>query len=372
MKQRILILIIVLAAGGGGLFAWKKTRAPSVEAQYRTVEAGMGDVVQTVSANGTLNPVILVNVGTQVSGTVKKLYADFNGHVKAGQILARLDPALFQAQVSQSEANLANARASLDLASANEARSKTLYGQAYISRQDYDTAIQARRSAEAQVALAKAQLFRDRTNLGYSVIKSPVSGVIIDRQIDVGQTVAASFQTPTLFRIAQDLRNMQIDSSFAEADIGNLRVGQAVHFSVDAFPGRAFDGKVSQIRLNATIQQNVVTYDVVVSVDNPELILKPGMTAYVNIVVAQRRNVLIVPNAAFRFTPGKAAGRQAGKTVYVIRQSRLVAVPVQAGISDNKMTAILGGGLKPGDRVVTGLAGPAGETSSGTLRMRML
>ncbi len=376
MKKKIILIVIALFLAGAGFLAWKKGRTVPLDRQYRTVQAVKGDVVQTVSANGTLNPVILVNVGTQVSGTVKYLYVNFNDRVRAGQILARLDPALFLAQVGQSEANLANGEASLDLARANEGRSKQLYEAQYIARQDYETAIQARRSAQAQVALARAQLARDRTNLQYSVIRSPVSGVIIDRQIDVGQTVAASFQTPTLFRIAQDLRNMQIDSSFAEADIGQLRVGQQVHFSVDAFPGRVFQGKVAQIRLNATIQQNVVTYDVVVSVDNPEQILKPGMTAYVNIVIAQKRHVLLVPNAAFRFSPEKGASpRKGGKgmrTLYVLRGESLVPVAVKAGITDNRMTEISGGELGPEDRIVTGEAKSSEEGSQSSFRMRML
>lgn len=372
MRNKIILLLILLLAVGGGFYAWKKGRTVPVAQQYKTAAVEMGDIVQTVSANGTLNPVILVNVGTQVSGTVMKLDADFNDHVEAGQILARLEPSLFEAQVAQSEANLANAKASLDLASANQARSSTLYKQGYIARQDLDTAIQARRSAAAQVALYQAQLMRDRTNLNYSVIRSPVSGVIIDRQIDVGQTVAASFQTPTLFRIAQDLRNMQIDSSFAEADIGHIKMGQMVHFTVDAFPGRSFVGKVAQVRLNATIQQNVVTYDVVVSVDNSDQILKPGMTAYVNVVVAQRQSVLLVPNSAFRFKPANESGKKhKGGTVYVIRGGKLEVIAVRTGITDNKVTEILGGDLKTGDQVVIGDAKSVDEGPQSSFRMRM-
>ncbi len=371
MRKKIILLSILILAAGGGYYAWQKHRTLPLAQQYKTAKAEKGDVTQIVSANGTLNPVILVNVGTQVSGTVKRLYADFNDHVKAGQILAELDPALFNAQVGQSEANLANARASLDLTSANEARSLALYEQGYVAKQDLDAAIQAKRASQAQVRLARAQLARDRTNLNYSIIRSPVSGVVIDRQIDVGQTVAASFQTPTLFRIAQDLRNMQIDSSFAEADIGHIQVGQEARFTVDAFPGRFFAGRVSQVRLNATVQQNVVTYDVVVSVDNPEQILKPGMTAYVNIVIAQRKNVLLVPNAAFRFKP--QGEKKAGPgTIYLIRNGKLAAVQISAGITDNKMTEIIEGDVRPGDSVVTGGATPPDEGSQSSFRMRML
>lgn len=373
MRNKIVLMLILLLAAGGGYYGWKKSRVVPIGELYKTEQAERGGVIQTVSANGTLNPVILVNVGTQVSGTVKHLYADYNDHVKAGQVLAELDPALFRAQVGQSEANLANAKATLALDTANEARSMALYKQGYVARQDLDTAIQAKQSAQAQVDLALAQLARDRTNLNYSIIRSPVSGVVIDRQIDVGQTVAASFQTPVLFRIAQDLRNMQIDSSYAEADIGHVRVGQQVHFTVDAFPGRSFDGKVSQVRLNATVQQNVVTYDVVVSVDNPEQILKPGMTAYVNIVIAQQKEVLLVPNAAFRFKPkGAKKGRAGMSTIYLIRGQQLVAVPVKTGITDNRKTEIVGGDVHAGDLVVTGDARAANGGSQSTFRMRML
>jgi HlyD family secretion protein len=375
MRNKLLLLLILVAMLGGAYYAWQTSKVVPLAELYRTEKVGRGDLTQTVSANGTLNPVILVNVGTQVSGTVKHLYADFNDHVKAGQVLAELDPALFLAQVGQSEANLANAKATLELDKANEARSAELYKAGYIAKQDMDTATQARKSAQAQVALATAQLARDKTNLNYSIIRSPVSGVVIDRQIDVGQTVAASFQTPTLFRIAQDLRNMQIDSSYAEADIGHVRVGQAVHFTVDAFPGRLFVGKVSQVRLNATVQQNVVTYDVVVSVNNPDQTLKPGMTAYVNIVTAQKSNVLLVPNSAFRFKPKgeKKVRMKAGTSIiYVIRGATLEPVPVKAGITDNRMTEIVEGGVHEGDLVVTGDLKPEGEGSQSTFRMRML
>ena len=375
MRNKIILLMTLMLILGGVFYTWKKGRVLPIAQQYKTAEIEKGDLTQTVSANGTLNPVILVNVGTQVSGTVKKLYVDFNDRVKAGQVLAELDPSLFNAQVAQSRANLANAKASLDLNTANEARSRALFKEGYIARQDLDTAIQAKKSAQAQVNLAQAQLKRDITNLNYSIIRSPVSGVVIDRQIDVGQTVAASFQTPTLFRIAQDLRNMQIDSSYAEADIGNIRVGEDARFTVDAFPGHVFDGKVSQVRLNATVQQNVVTYDVVVAVDNPEQILKPGMTAYVNIVVAERKNVLLLPNAALRFKPEgekKLRKKQGEATVYVIREGRLVPVSVKTGITDNKMSEVIGGEIKSGDLVVTGPAKPAEGGSQSSFRMRML
>lgn len=385
LVSKITLGILLVAALGGAAFLWLQLAPAGAQQKYRTAAAKTGDITQTVSANGTLNPVVLVSVGTQVSGTVKKLHVDFNDSVKAGQVLAELDPALLQAQVRQDEANVSSARAALDLAEANETRSRTLFQQEFISKQDYDTALQARKSGRAQLDLARAQLTKNRTNLSYAVIRSPVSGVVVDRTVDVGQTVAASFQTPTLFRIAQDLRKMQIDSSFAEADIGSIKVGQSVVFGVDAFPNRTFSASVKQVRLNATVQQNVVTYDVVVAVENPEELLKPGMTAYVNVIVAQHKGVLLVPNAALRFRPETAPDAAAPKrkpqeergdgskaTVYVLAQSRLLGKPIRTGISDGRLTEVISGELKDGDQIVIGAAlnAAAGGPPS-TLRMRM-
>ncbi|HVN35870.1 MAG TPA: efflux RND transporter periplasmic adaptor subunit [Casimicrobiaceae bacterium] len=373
-------LTLLVLAGAGA--AWMGTR-DAVRPRFRLAAVKTGDITQAVSANGTLNPVVLVNVGTQVSGTVKKLHVDFNDHVKAGQVLLELDPALLQAQVRQDEAAVASAQASLDLAVANERRSEMLWAQDSIARQAFDESIQAHRSAQAQLDLARAQLAKDRTNLDYSVIRSPVSGVVVNRSVDIGQTVAASFQTPTLFQIAQDLRKMQIDSSFAEADVGSIKVNQPVQFTVDAFPNRSFTARVRQVRLNATTQQNVVTYDVVVAVDNPDEILMPGMTAYVNVIVARREGVLMVPNAALRFRPAGSAeasrqrpgaadkARATSGTVYVLDRGRPRAIPVQVGISDGRFTEIGDSSLKEGDEVVVGLIEESAEQSATTLRMRM-
>jgi HlyD family secretion protein len=375
--------------------------------QYRTQVVEKGDVSQTVSANGTINPVTLVSVGTQVSGTVKKLYVDFNSKVKKGQILLELDDSLLAAQLHQSEANLESAKASLDLATANEKRTRDLFALEYVAQQDLDTAVQAKKSAEAQLASARAQMQKDRANLSYSVIRSPVSGVVVDREVDVGQTVAASLQTPTLFKIAQDLSKMQIDSNFAEADIGGIRVGQKVRFTVDAFADRRFQGEVKQIRLNPTTVSNVVTYDVVVNVNNPEKILLPGMTAYVNIAVAERKDVLLVPNAALRYkpaeidiqklpsnpstapNPGKNPGKDSGSrsggspggkdkrdtyagNVYVLENGKLKPVSVTLGITDNRYTEIAGGQLKEGDQIAIGEEQSTDKsTSSGGRPMRL-
>jgi HlyD family secretion protein len=364
MLLRVGIPVLVVAIALGGWAYWRKSNETPLEQRYQLEEIAYGDVTQTVSANGTLNPVVMVNVGTQVSGTVKKLYADFNSKVTAGQVLLELDPTTFRAAVEQTSGNVANAEAALKLALANEQRTRELFGLQYVSKQDLDQAIQAREAAQAQLRTARGQLARDRANLAYSIIRSPVSGVVVSRQIDVGQTVAASFQTPTLFQIAQDLTQMQIDSNVAEADIGKMRIGLPVRFTVDAFPGQRFEGKVKQIRLNPVNQQNVVSYDVVVAVSNPELKLMPGMTAYVSFVIEEHSNVLLTPNAALRFKPrdperdgkrpnnGKRAAKAPGPRVFVLRGDSIVPVPVQTGITDGRYTEVAGGELKAGERVV--------------------
>ena len=367
INKKIALATVALILAAAGWFGWNKYEEKDPSQRYKSATVVLGDITQSASANGTLNPVILVNVGTQVSGTVKKLMVDFNDKVKAGQTLAVLDPEMLNAQIRQSKAGVESARSSLELALANEARAVQLYKSEYISRQDYDAAIQASKAAKASLEMASASLQKDRTNLGYSIIKSPVSGVVIDRQIDIGQTVAASFQTPTLFKIAQDLTKMQIDSSFAEADIGKIKVGQKVQFTVDAFENKRFEGVVKQVRLNATTVSNVITYDVVISVENPDYILVPSMTAYVNVIIAQKSNVLLIPNAALRYrpkdfvpekkrdakSPEHKKGEQNMKTIFVLRDGKPVALKVKIGITDNKLTEILSNELKAGDQVVT-------------------
>lgn len=353
-KIAMVVVLVVLAAAGGW---WWSSKGKPVGPQYRTETVDRGEVSAHVSANGTLNPVTLVNVGTQVSGTVRRIYADFNQQVKAGQVLAELDPALFQAALAQSSANLANAQAQLRLAEANAARMQTLFDQEYVSRQELDQAQAARAQAAAQVRLARAQMTRDQTNLGFSIIRSPVDGTVVNRQVDVGQTVAASFQTPTLFQIGKDLTQMQIDSNVSEADIGQIEVGQPVSFRVDAFPDTEYRGAVRQVRLNAKTEQNVVTYNVVVDVANPELALMPGMTANLRVQVETRPDVLRVPTAALRFRPqtdGTATEARAprGAAVHLLVGGKPVRVPVKTGISDKTHTEIVSGSLKPGDLVI--------------------
>ncbi|MGO8756164.1 MAG: efflux RND transporter periplasmic adaptor subunit [Gallionellaceae bacterium] len=394
--KKLMLIGLLLAAAGAGIWWWLTPKKLSAEERFATAQVERGSITQTVSANGTLNPVKLVTVGSQVSGTVTKMYADFNDRVKAGQVLLEVDPSLMQAQLQQSEANVLSAKASLQLAEANEKRIRDLFVQEYETRQDLDQAVQALEAAKAQLTVAQAQTTSNRTNLDYTIIRSPVSGVVVSRNVDIGQTVAASFQTPTLFTIAQDLSKMQIDSSYAEADVGNIRAGQSANFRVDAFPNRTFHGNVLQVRLNPTTQQNVVTYDVVITVDNPEQILLPGMTAYVNITTAQQDNVLMVPNAALRLhladvKSGSEKSPDAGKssenrpvgsnqdgqkqgvgkvdggsrgTVYILENGQPKAVRITTGITDSRMTEVRGGDLKEGDTVITADRQPPGKSQS--------
>ncbi len=347
-KLIALFSLIVIPAGIYGFNFW---RAAEEVHNYRTEKIVKGNIVKAISANGTLNPVVLVNVGTQISGVINKLNVDFNDRVHKDQVLAEIDPSLINAQLEQSQAALANAQASLKLAQANETRSKELYAQDYVARSDLDQAVQAREAAKAQVASAIGQLKRDKANKGYTIIRSPVSGVVVSRNVDIGQTVAASFQTPTLFTIAQNLQRMQIDTSVAEADVGGVRVNQTVNFTVDAFPDRVFQGKVFRIRLDSKVLQNVVTYDVVINVNNPEEILLPGMTAFVNIVIDERNDILKLPLAALKFRPAGGTGTP-GKNVYRLENNKAVAVPVQIGIADGKYAELTGGDLKEGDSVI--------------------
>ena len=381
-KTTVLLVGLILAAGVAAYSYWPNGKSPPSE-RYRTQTVDRGDIVQTITANGTLNPVVLVNVGTQVSGTVRKIHTDFNDRVKEDQVLAELDPALFQAQVRQSEANVLAAQAALALARIKIDRVATLQQKNLVAKEELDIARQQVDAATAQLKLAEAQLERDRINLRNSVIRSPISGVVVARSVDVGQTVAANFQTPTLFQIAQDLRQMQINTSIAEADVGSLQPNMPASFAVDAYPDQRFQGRIRQIRLNPTIQQNVVTYNVVVDVDNADGRLLPGMTAYVSVNAAERKNVLRVPNAALSFQPRRddeeedkprPPAKERKTQVHVLdERGKLKPVPVETGITDNALTEIVSGDLKPGERVVTRDARKrdAGGSGSG-FRMRMM
>ena len=379
MKRSSWIIIGVIALAIAAYFGWKALNPPPPVDPFRTVAIEKGDLTEEITANGIINPVRVVSVGTQVSGTVQALYADFNDRVTAGQLLLRLDPALFTSRLQASEAGLANARATAQLQAANASRAAQLVRQDFISRQEYETSVASAKGAAAQVAQAEAQIRQDRANLEFSVIRSPVSGVVISRQIDIGQTVAASFNTPTLFQIARDLTQMQIEASVAEADIAKVKRGQPVEFTVDAYGARKFGGSVDQIRLNPTTQQNVVTYTVIVKAANPDGALLPGMTANASFVVSDRKDVLLVPNAALSFKPEgyKPVRNRDGKprnpqpdmvTLFVLENGEAKARRVRAGASDADNTEIVAGPLQAGDVVITGSnteAKPKGGLFSG-------
>ncbi len=308
------VILIVIAVAGFFLF-----RGKGNEPKFRFDKVARGDIEMAVTATGTVNPVTTVLVGTQVSGTIKNIYVDFNSPVKKGQLIARIDPALFEAQVNQARANLFSAKANLEKAEATLVdakrtmdRNKELFSKNLVARSDLDTAETNYETAKASVSAAKSQVAQSEaalssaeTNLYYTKIISPVDGIVVSRNVDVGQTVAASFQTPTLFSIAQDLTKMQIDTNVAEADIGKVKVGQDVEFTVDAYSDITFKGKVLQVRNAPITVQNVVTYDVVIQVGNPEFKLKPGMTANVSIIISIKKDVLKIPNAALRFKPAE-------------------------------------------------------------------
>lgn len=325
---------------------------------FRTEPVKRGDVQQSVTATGTVNPVTTVQVGTQVSGTIKVLYADFNSRVKKGQNIAQIDPTFYETQLAQAQANTDRADAAMRDAERILNQNKALFARNLVAKNDYEAALTGYDSAKAQLAQAKAALQTAATNLSYTKIYSPVDGIVISRNVDVGQTVAASFQTPTLFTIAQDLTKMQIDTNVAESDIGAVKVGQEVDFTVDAYPDTIFKGKVWQKRQAPITVQNVVTYDVVIQVNNRDLRLMPGMTANVSIIIATRDNVLRIPNGALRFKPSDRApspassGEKKGPTVWVLENGKPKRVPVELGISDGNVTEVLSGGLQEGQQLI--------------------
>jgi HlyD family secretion protein len=342
-------------------------------AEYQTATVTLGAITQAVTATGTLNPVVNVQVGSQVSGNISKLFVDFNSQVKAGQVVAQIDPALFQATVTQAEGDVASAQAALELAKINAKRTEDLFARKTSSQADLDQATANLHQAEANLKIKQGALDKAKADLEHCTITSPIDGVVISRSVDVGQTVAASLQAPVIFQIANDLTKMQIDSNVAEADVGMVQVGQDVDFTVDAFPAQTFHGKVVQVRNAPITVQNVVTYDTVIGVSNPDLKLKPGMTANVSIISARKDNVLQLKNAALRYHPAEAApaevasrshsrsggrgtsGRERGtseRTVYRLSGSRPAPVQIKTGISDGIVTEVVEG-LKEGDRVVT-------------------
>ena len=300
----LVVVTILAAAGVGGYYYY--THREEAAPEYRTAIVTKGDLVQLVTATGQLNPKTNVIVGSQVSGIITRLFVDFNSPVTNNQIVAELDPSTYQAIVSGAKADVANAKAGLELARANADRATALYTNRILSQADFDSTVASLHQSEAQVLQKQAALQQSQVNLDHTIIYAPVSGVVISRNVDVGQTVAASLSAPTLFQIANDLSKMQIDALVSEADIGGIENNQNVNFTVDAFPTRTFQGVVEQIRNSPQTNQNVITYDTVISVDNGELKLRPGMTANVSIITAQRNDVLKIPNAALRFHPSDA------------------------------------------------------------------
>ena len=302
-KKWLIIGIVLIAAAGVGFWAFrtKSDEAP----EYQTTKVTRGDLTQAVSATGTLNPVLNVQVGSQISGIIQKLYADFNSKVKAGDLVAQLDPATYQMRVEQNQGDLANAKAQLELVQVNARRAEELIKAKLIAQSEYDQTLASLHQAEAVVQIKQAVLNSSKVDLARCSIYSPIDGIVIDRKVDVGQTVAASMNAPVLFQVANDLTKMQIDALVSEADVGTVEEGQSVTFTVDAFPGRNFTGKVIQIRNVPTTVQNVVSYDCVIEVSNPDMKLKPGMTATVNVVTAERKGVVRIPNSAFRVKPSE-------------------------------------------------------------------
>ncbi len=376
-RRRFIVLGgLALAIAGAGLLAWKLSHAtPAVG--YVTSAASIGPVTRIVSTTGTVNPELTIIVGSYVSGVIKDVYCDYNTEVKTGQVCAKIDPRPYQTAVDQARANLAVGRAQLQkdqaalaYAKISNERNAMLVKSNAVSQDAADNAKSAYDQAQAQVSFdqatidqRQAQLDAAQVNLDYTDIVSPVDGTVVSRNITIGQTVAASFQTPTLFLIASDLTKMQVDTNVSEGDIGGIKLDDPVQFSVDAFPNRVFEGKVTQIRQSPQTVQNVVTYDVVVSVANRDLALKPGMTAAVRVITEQHKDVLRVPSQALRYAPAGAARADAvHPRVFVLRDSRPVAVDVAAGLNDDDFVEVTSGQLKAGDQVITSERAAAAAT----------
>lgn len=397
--QRIGLIVSVLVIGlaiGGYVFFNGERKTPL---RYRTVSVERGSIISVVSATGTINPVVSVQVGTQVSGMIKSLHADFNSIVKAGETVATIDPEPFKARREQAASNLEMARSNVARSKADLAQRKreldrvqSLLPQQFVSQNDVDVALTNFQSAEAQLRVTAAQVKQAEAALNaaelelkYTVIRSPVDGIVVARNVEVGQTIASSFATPNLFLIALDLTKMQVDTNVSESDIGGMMEGKAAVFTVDAYPGESFAGTIKQVRLAPMNVQNVVTYNVVVGVDNKDLRLKPGMTANVSIVVTQKDQVIKVPNAALRFMPPRGEGSRQGADGQTARgtgdrqvmsdagtmpsrmiwkpaeNGELTSLSVQTGISDGVTTEVRSGDLVEGDLVVVGVEQPFGE-----------
>lgn len=356
-KIWIVVIVIVIAAVAAWALSGGKDQE---EINFKEEKVSLQTLQNSVTATGTIEAVTSVTVGTQVSGIVNKLYVDYNSQVKKGQVIAELDKTNLMSELNTAKANLASAESSLSYQSANMSRYQTLYKKGLVSADDYENALLTYRQAKEQVASAKENVQKAQTNLGYATITSPIDGTVISKSVEEGQTVAASFNTPELFTIAKDLTNMQVIANVDEADIGGVKVGDRVNFTVDAYPDDVFQGTVKQVRLEATTTNNVVTYEVVISAPNADLKLKPGLTANVTIYTQERSGILAVPNKALRFTPTKeTVGKDMkivdckGKNkVWTLSGKTLTAHPVTIGQTDGVHTEIIKG-LKQGQKIVT-------------------
>lgn len=361
----VVIVVPMLIFGGG----------KSKKSEYVTLQIGRGNLRQVVTATGEIRPVNTVSVGSQVSGTIDALYVDYNSKVKKGDLLLTIEPSVLQASVDEAKASLISAESQRNYAKNEYMRNKTLYNDGYIARAEMEQSQTAYEQAEQSVARMQSQYERAVTNLGYATITSPVDGTVISRKVDKGQTVAASFQTPDLFEIAEDLTRMQIETSVSEADIGVIKEGQAVTFTVDAYPTQTFDGVVRQIRLSPTTTSNVVVYTVVIDVDNTDLRLMPGMTAFVTIIVSEKNDVWKVQNAALllRTFDGiiENAGDATPKTHLAIKRGDEISlVPYEKGLVTATETEIISDGIAEGDLIVVGKVGQTSNTKSGNNQQR--
>lgn len=362
-------LVIVAVAAIAALAVWLLSGGKKEEKiTFDTATVAPANIMNSITATGTIEPVTSVTVGTQVSGIVSKLFVDYNSVVKKGQVIAELDKTNLMSQLNTAKTQLATAQSQLNYQTANYKRYKTLFEKGLVAADDFDNAKLSYTQAKEQVVSAKEEVQRAQTNLGYATITSPIDGVVLSKSVEEGQTVAASFSTPELFTIAQDLTNMQVVADVDEADIGDVKEGERVTFTVDAYPDDTFEGEVKQVRQEATTTNNVVTYEVVISAPNADLKLKPGLTANVTIYTAERKGVLSVPSKALRFTPQKETvgkmkivdATNAKNKVWTIEGNSIVAHKVNIGMTDGTNTQIVGG-IAEGTKVVTGLNVMGGE-----------
>lgn len=365
-KVWLVVAVVIIVA----IVAWALSGGKKEEQiTFDTAAVAPANIMNSITATGTIEPVTSVTVGTQVSGIVSKLYVDYNSVVKKGQVIAELDKTNLMSQLNSAKTQLATAQSQLNYQTTNFNRYKTLYQKGLVAADDFDNAKLSYTQAKEQVASAKEEVQRAQTNLGYATITSPIDGIVLSKSVEEGQTVAASFSTPELFTIAQDLTNMQVVANVDEADIGDVKEGERVSFTVDAYPDDTFEGTVKQVRQEATTTNNVVTYEVVISAPNADLKLKPGLTANVTIYTAERKGVLSVPSKALRFTPQKeTVGKMkivdqtgnAKNKVWSIEGNSIVAHNVNIGMTDGTNTQILNG-ISAGVKIVTGLNVTGGE-----------